>query len=545
MIGQHLGSFRIEEKIGAGAMGVVYRGVHETTGRAAAIKVLAADVAQKGNAALRFRREADILQQFRHENIVRFFAVGRYKGTAYIAMEFIRGRTLDELLEERQTLPWPEVVELGIQLCEALQYTHERGVFHRDLKPSNLMLTEAGQLKLTDFGIAKDEDATDLTATGRTMGTAAYMAPEQIRGTPEVSQKTDLYAMGVMFYQMLVGVTPFQGKSAVVLMHAHLTEPPPRASDKVEEIPKALDDLILMLMAKAPADRPWDAAAVGVKLQELRDQAARGQTIPMVWDRSETGLMPTRDLARPKKKVKKAARRPESALPPWAGTAGLVLALAAILGFGAYMFWPPGAEYLHRKAGALMASENPDDWRRAKSEYLDDLARRFPEHAHRAEVADWLDKIALHLARERSFAMTRGLGRVRAGAEEQFDDTRRRAEEASKVGRDVVAADYWRRLAESLAANPADRGWALLARERAEDLAKSIGRRRAEVVGLLDQADHADRSGHPELAAKIRREVVATYSTYPELADLIERAQAPREPEGDAPAPAPAGRGGG
>jgi len=536
MIGQKLGSFKVEAKIGAGAMGVVYRGVHETTGRVAAIKVLAADVAQKGNAALRFRREADILQQFRHPNIVRFLAVGRYQGTAYIAMEFIKGRTLDELMEERGPLTWQEVAELGSQLCEALQYTHERGVFHRDLKPSNLMIAEDGQLKLTDFGIAKDEDATDLTATGRTMGTAAYMAPEQIRGTPEISQKTDLYSLGVMLYQMLVGVTPFQGKSAVVLMHAHLTEPPPRASDKVEEIPRALDDLILMLMAKAPADRPWDAAAVGLKLEELRDRAAKGETIPMVWDRSETGLMPTRDVGRLKPKVKKSPRRPEAALPPWAGTAGLVLALAAILGLAAYLIWPPGAEYLHRKAGALMASENPEDWRRAKAEYLDDLARRFPDHAHRAEVAGWLDRIALHLARDRSFAMTRGLGRVRAGAEEQFDDTRRRAEEASKVGRDVVAADYWRRLADALADRPADRGWALLARERADDLAKAIDHRRAEVAGLLDQAERADRAGRPELAAKIRREVVATYAIYPELAELIERAQAP--PGREAPVPA-------
>jgi len=536
MIGQKLGSFKVEAKIGAGAMGVVYRGVHETTGRVAAIKVLAADVAQKGNAALRFRREADILQQFRHPNIVRFLAVGRYQGTAYIAMEFIAGRTLDELMEERGPLTWQEVAELGSQLCEALQYTHERGVFHRDLKPSNLMIAEDGQLKLTDFGIAKDEDATDLTATGRTMGTAAYMAPEQIRGTPEISQKTDLYSLGVMLYQMLVGVTPFQGKSAVLLMHAHLTEPPPRASDKVEEIPRALDDLILMLMAKAPADRPWDAAAVGLKLEELRDRAAKGETIPMVWDRSETGLMPTRDVGRLKPKVKKSPRRPEAALPPWAGTAGLVLALAAILGLAAYLIWPPGAEYLHRKAGALMASENPEDWRRAKAEYLDDLARRFPDHAHRDEVAGWLDRIALHLARDRSFAMTRGLGRVRAGAEEQFDDTRRRAEEASKVGRDVVAADYWRRLADALAARPADRGWALLARERADDLAKAIDHRRAEVAGLLDQAERADRAGRPELAAKIRREVVATYAIYPELAELIERAQAP--PGREAPVPA-------
>ena len=544
MIGQTLGTYRIEEKIGAGAMGVVYRGVDEATGRAVAVKLLAADVAQKGNAASRFRREAEILRQFNHPNIVRFLYARRHQGTSYIVMEFIRGATLADLLEGRGPLPWREAAELVVQLCEALQYTHDRGVFHRDLKPSNLMIAEDGTLKLTDFGIAKDEDATALTATGRTMGTAAYMAPEQIRGTPEVSHKTDLYALGVLLYQMLVGEPPFQGKSAVVLMHAHLTEPPPRASDKVEEIPRALDDLLLMLMAKAPADRPWDAAAVGQKLAELRDQAARGESIPMVWDRSETGLMPTRDLPRPKRKARKKPDRGVPALPPWAGTAGLVLALAAALGLGAYLLWPPGPEYLHRKAAALMASENPDDWRRARSEYLDDLEGRFPRHAHRAEVDAWLDRIALHLARERSYAMTRALGRVRPGAEAQFDDTRRRAEEASKVGRDVVAADYWRRLADSLTASPADRGWALLAREHADDLARAIQRRRAEVQGLLDQADLADRARHPEVSARIRREVAATYAIYPELSDLIERAQAPPGPDTPASDPAdPPGKG--
>ena len=142
-------------------------------------------------------------------------------------MEYVPGRTLDQMLDERGALPWREVVDLGIQTCEALDYTHERGVFHRDLKPSNLMLTEQGRVKLTDFGIAKDEDATALTATGRTLGTAAYMAPEQIRGTPEISHKTDLYALGVLLYQMIVGECPFQGKSHVVLMHAPPDARPP------------------------------------------------------------------------------------------------------------------------------------------------------------------------------------------------------------------------------------------------------------------------------------------------------------------------------
>ncbi len=230
MIGEKLGSFRIDAILGTGAMGMVYRATNEKTGNVAAVKVISGDVTQKGRTHERFRREAEILQQFRHPNIVRFLALGRFQGTSYFAMEYVPGETLEQMLKRRGPLPWREVVELGIQTCEALQYAHEHGVVHRDLKPSNLMITEKGQVKLTDFGIAKDLDATALTATGRTLGTAAYMAPEQIRGTPEVSHKTDLYSLGVVLYQMLVGRSPFEGPTAVVLMHSHLNEPAPRAS---------------------------------------------------------------------------------------------------------------------------------------------------------------------------------------------------------------------------------------------------------------------------------------------------------------------------
>src|SRR3954453_17326748 len=283
MIGEKLGSFHIEALLGTGPMGVVYRATNEATGKSAAVKVISTEIAKQGKIYERFRREAEILQQFRHPNIVRFLALGRFQGTAYFAMEFVAGENLEQLLARRGALPWREVVDLGIQICEALHYAHEHGVVHRDLKPSNLMVSEHGQIKLTDFGIAKDLDATPLPATGRPPGTAAYMAPEQIRGTPEVSHKTDLYALGVVLYQMLTGKPAFSGASAVVLMHCQLNQPPPRASTKVPEIPKALDDLIVKLMAKAPADRPWDAAAASLALTELQDKVAKGEKVAMVW----------------------------------------------------------------------------------------------------------------------------------------------------------------------------------------------------------------------------------------------------------------------
>ena len=337
LIGETLGTkypYRIESVLGSGAMGVVYRGTDLNRNRPVAVKVVSGEIAQGGKVQKRFEREADILQQFRHPSIVRFLGYGKFRGTYYIAMEFIQGITLEKLINESGPLPWREVVDLVVQVCDALHYAHERGVVHRDLKPSNLMITEDRKIKLTDFGIAKDLDATTkLTATGRTLGTAAYMAPEQIRGTPAVSHKTDLYALGVLLYQLLTGRAPFEGTSPVVLMHCHLNEPPPRPSAKVQEIPRVLDDLVVSLMAKTPAERPWDAAAVQVILTELRDKADRGKSIPMVWPTpgspaagsSRTGPGEATPAPRPRRKpARPACSRPSpvrSSPPgrgPWA-----------------------------------------------------------------------------------------------------------------------------------------------------------------------------------------------------------------------------------
>ncbi len=145
LIGEKLGSYRIETILGSGAMGVVYRGTDEKRGRVVAVKVVHGELSQGSKVQERFKREFEILDQFRHPGIVRNLGYGKFRGTLYIAMEFIQGATLDSILEERGAMPWREVVDLGIQICQALQYAHERGVVHRDLKPSNLMVTEDGQ----------------------------------------------------------------------------------------------------------------------------------------------------------------------------------------------------------------------------------------------------------------------------------------------------------------------------------------------------------------------------------------------------------------
>jgi serine/threonine-protein kinase len=576
-IGEKLGSFRIESVIGSGAMGVVYRGIKEDTGRVVAVKVVGAEFAQGGKIRDRFEREAEILKQFRHPGIVRFFAMGRFRGTSYIAMEFVPGVTLEKVVLERGNLPWREVVELGIQICEALQYAHEHGVVHRDLKPSNLMVSADGKIKLTDFGIAKDLDATALTATGRTLGTAAYMAPEQIKGTPPVSHKTDLYALGVVLYQMLAGKPPFEGNSPVVLMHSHLNEPPPRPSAKVHEIPKALDELVVNLMAKVPGDRPWDAAAVGAKLTELRDKAASGAPVAMVWPASGKstaksagpasagGDTPSSSLAadRPRKKARKTGslsrltgRDGSPADSRFFGlsrstidTSVLVLALLAIGGFITYWVWPPSAKYLYEQAATLMASSRRADWLTARDEYIKPLQARFPTNPYKEQLRAWLDKILLDDAENRVKVITSGL---QISMAEPANNTERKvvvqhqlATGASRRRDDQTAIVQWKELANEINPDdPDERQWYLLALARIERLENDIKDRRQYVQKQLELAEAALRAGRPNEAIEIRANLADQYRGYTDLADLPDLfppAPTPpgSEPKTGAQAPAP------
>lgn len=550
-LGEKLGSFRLEEILGSGAMGVVFRATHETSGRSAAVKIVHNELNQKGKVFERFEREAEILKQFRHPNIVRWLAWGRFKGTSYFAMEYVEGVTLERVIQERGELPWREVVDLGIQLCDALHYAHEKSVVHRDLKPSNLLIATDGRLKLTDFGIAKDLDrTTQLTAPGRTLGTAAYMAPEQIRGTPAVSHKTDLYALGVLLYQMLTGKPPFEGASPVVLMHCHLNEAPPRPSASVQEIPKELDDLVVKLMAKSPADRPWDAAAVEHALQELRDKSQSGQKIAMVWPepgspQSNPQPVGSADAtARKRKKARKSgtfggltaalaggdaaeggllARLASQAVLE---TAGLVAALIVIGGFIGYWLWPPSSRYLFHQAKLLMASSHRSDWIAARDEYFDVLDHKHPDHPYKAQLQKWRDQILLDeaegRARNLSSKVQTQFSEPHTNAERQYVSFDTLAAKAVEVGNETAAVNYWREMTRMLRPDePEDRPWYLLANQRAEELQARIKERRDFVTDQLSRAEEAMRSGRSGESATIRAMLKEKYGQYADLADLL------------------------
>lgn len=266
---QQVGDFELGEHLASGTVGDVYHATNRATGQRAVVKFLQSHAESEPDLQRRFVREVAILERLNHPNIVRHYDCGLAEDRIYFAMELVDCGTLREVLRKRGKLPWREAVECAMQICAALAHAHEIGVIHRDLKPANLFLAEDGRVKVGDFGLARDMNSTRLTIDGQTVGTCRYMPPEQIAGEAELSGATDLYAVGCILYEMLVGETPFDGGSIVEVFEAHLNEFPDPPAERVRDCPQELSDLVMQLLEKSPDDRPNDALAVQSALADI------------------------------------------------------------------------------------------------------------------------------------------------------------------------------------------------------------------------------------------------------------------------------------
>ncbi len=261
--------FELLEKIGEGGMGVVYRARHVVNDRLVAVKLLPDDVASNETLLARFERELEVLKQLRHPNIVHCFGGTCESKQRYYAMELIDGGTLADVLRARERLPWETAVDYALQMCAALQHAHERGVIHRDVKPGNFLMTRAGQLKLSDFGLATMVSGSRITAAGKTLGTIQYMSPEQIRGKPPLTNRSDLYALGCVLHEMLTGDPPYLGDSTAEVLQKHLKAPIPHVAAEIADCPLELDELIFQLLSKEAEQRPESAEVVASRLEGI------------------------------------------------------------------------------------------------------------------------------------------------------------------------------------------------------------------------------------------------------------------------------------
>lgn len=263
--GQYIGNYRVVRHIAEGGMGVVFEALHEEIGRRVAIKVLRRDISNNPDIARRFINEARVVIQIQHSGLVQVFDYGRLPdNSAYIVMEFLQGRPLtDRIRNAAGGLAIPDVLRFGRQLAGALAVTHEMGIVHRDLKPDNVMLIADREViggertKILDFGIAKVANGAGAkTRTHAIMGSAPYMAPEQCRGSGEITDRTDVYALGVILFEMVTGRVPFIADEDVEVMTKHIKEAAPAVQTIRKDAPPELASLIRRMLAKGPTDRP-------------------------------------------------------------------------------------------------------------------------------------------------------------------------------------------------------------------------------------------------------------------------------------------------
>jgi len=330
------GRYRVLRRIGSGGMADVYCAEDIHLGRQVAIKVLHRRFAQDQEFVERFRREAKSAAGLNHPNVVGVFDRGEHEGTYYIAMEFLEGQTLKDIVAAEAPLSQERVIDLGLQILQAAGFAHSHGVIHRDFKPHNVIVDHQGHAKVTDFGIAR-AGASEMTETGSIMGTAQYLSPEQAQGHA-VTATSDIYSIGVMLYEMLAGRLPFEGDSAVAVALKHLSEPPAPISQWRPDVHPALEAVVMAALAKDPAQRWQSAEDLAAGLEAARTQIAAGPNggqdtaafaaipMPVPDETGRTNLAPPSVVAPVAEPQEKRERR-----WPWYAIGALALALVGVL----------------------------------------------------------------------------------------------------------------------------------------------------------------------------------------------------------------------
>ncbi|HEY7133956.1 MAG TPA: protein kinase [Acidimicrobiia bacterium] len=255
------GRYRLVEEIARGGMARVWAAEDPVLRRRVAVKILDPTLADDEHVRQRFRHEAIAAAGLGHPGIVATYDTGEDDGVAYIVMELVGGTTLRRLLDERGRLDVDETADIGAQVADALAHAHSRGLIHRDVKPGNVLVEPDGRVKVTDFGIAKAAGTSELTRAGAVVGTARYLAPEQVEGGP-VDARTDVYALGLVLYEMLSGQTPFDGDNEIANAVARLRATPVPVGIARPEVPRAVQEVVARCLARDPADRPASASEV-------------------------------------------------------------------------------------------------------------------------------------------------------------------------------------------------------------------------------------------------------------------------------------------
>jgi serine/threonine protein kinase len=292
MTGEQLGDIRLEEFVGGGGMGAVFRGVDTRLDRIVAVKVLATPAAGDADSHGRFEMEARSAARLDHPNIARVHFVGEERGHRYLVFEYIEGANLRDLVEANGPFPLADALRYMLQIADALMHAWQREVVHRDIKPSNILVTPEGQAKLVDMGLARFEQADtaehELTSSGVTLGTFDYMAPEQARDARQADIRSDIYSLGCTFYFMLVGKPPFPDGSALQKLLLHQSGEPPSVAQLRPEVSESVAEVLDTMLAKRPEDRfqnPAELLAALIAVTEQLGIAYPQISLPVGWSK--------------------------------------------------------------------------------------------------------------------------------------------------------------------------------------------------------------------------------------------------------------------
>ncbi len=508
LVGKAIGPFVIDKEIGHGAMGTVYHGFERKTNKPVAVKIVSAGLDSNPAALARFERECDFLKKLRHPNIVRLYATGSYRHTPFYVMEFIKGETLQEILLRRGRFPWDDIIELGKQVCSALQHAHDRGIIHRDMKPSNIMLTPEGQVKLTDFGIAKGFEGTQLTSTNHSVGTASYMSPEQCRGEKTITHKSDLYSLGIVFYELLTGRRPFEAETPLDMFLAHTKGSFERPARRVLDIPIWLDTLVCQMMEKKPEHRPFDATMVAQSLERVEERVSAKRSAGVELVVAPAGRTPTgaRSLAKSDKETARLLRTAAGKKSPsqkkrwfyeraWFQAVAISVLLAVISGLVYWVTRPADPHQLFAQARGLMQTGDWDKQMRARNGPIKDFLRHYADRqdAEAAQMAAWADQTDLTL-RERQLRTRMKMGFDPDDEVEKRAFAAVRREEAGDL---AAARERWQVLLPLKDTDDADgRPWGLLAEKRLADL-DAVNQRLEDLQTRVEQARRGEKEFEP------------------------------------------------
>ncbi|MCG6157839.1 serine/threonine protein kinase [Rubinisphaera margarita] len=460
MIPDQVGPYQIERKIGSGGMGTVYLGRHVESDRVAAVKVLPASLAREEGFVLRFTREIEAMQSVSNPHIVEIYESGVDDSeTYYYAMEYVEGVTLNQYIRDQGRIPWRTVIELAIQICQALKSAHDAGVIHRDLKPSNLLITPDENIKLLDFGVAQVFASSRLTKTGGIIGTAEYMSPEQAQGR-RATKKSDIYSLGAVMYAMLTARPPFSGQTSMEVIQKHRFGQFDRPRTYVPDIPHWLDDVVCQCLEKDPDKRYPDTYVLSLRLKEILkkvDLSISG-TLPddtagnILDGTAETIVAGTEDpnavggtLMRDLIRAEIERAESGSALARYFdNTWVLILLLIAVIAGGVYWFQQQQLSPEERFArGQELFDKGTIYWPEARDEFLAPLIEEDPDRWE-AEVSPMLSEILVEELKQ-DFGVTR-LSRKRVHGVTDAQRFLRMAGEYYKLGDRVAAEQVLRNL---------------------------------------------------------------------------------------------------